>query len=116
MYADLSQLATPQFCSQLYQIAQLLQLSVQYFAQAQDSYAEQVETLTQQMQALNQQYIQQQNLNVQLEGQLQQKEAEKKPTPGFVLQMQQVKEANELILRENIRLKMQLKNLLPAAK
>ena len=30
--------------------------------------------------------------------------------------MQQVKEANELILRENIRLKMQLKNLLPAAK
>ena len=75
-----------------------------------------METLTQQMQALNQQYIQQQNLNVQLEGQLQQKESEKKPTPGFVLQMQQVKEANELILRENIRLKMQLKTLLPAAK
>ncbi|CAL5970153.1 Conserved_hypothetical protein [Hexamita inflata] len=109
MHADLLPLSNPDYVQQLFQVTQLLQLSLQYFVHAQDTYANQAENLTAQLQQHQSELIRAQNqLHV-----LQQQPEPEQPTPYFVYQMQQAREANQIVLEENYRLKKELKKLIP---
>ncbi|CAL5989216.1 Conserved_hypothetical protein [Hexamita inflata] len=109
MHADLLPLSHPDYVQQLFQVTQLLQLSLQYFVHAQDTYANQAENLTAQLQQQQSELIRAQNqLHV-----LQQQPEQDQPTPYFVYQMQQAREANQIVLEENYRLKKELKKLIP---
>lgn len=113
LYGDFRQLQAPAYQKQLFQVTQLLQLACQYFALAQDYYAQQAEDLQTKCDTLISQNATQAKQLQQKIHELDAKKQLPEPAPALVQQAQLLKSQNDTLLRENQQMKLQLKACVP---